>query len=299
MTPRAVFVLSNKGGAGKTTFARGLLDLQRFEGYTVAAYDADGKVGQLVQHYGLRDEKGDLVFPQDPKVGCGFFDIRAEDDRDTLINALADPAPLLLFDLPGGLVGELGKVIDYGAAPHGLFKEYVERGYAITIVIVMTPVLASVRTVRESLEAFGSQVSYVVVKNLAFGPENSFILFDGTQQEALEWPESEGKAAILAAGGVIVTMPVLNARTYALLDFYNLPFTDAAQGKARGRSLPLADQARVRNWLADFDLHLQPARALLGLEEEDESVLPAAHPTHQRTPTGILANDPEPVRSAA
>lgn len=277
MKRRAVFVLSNKGGAGKTTFARGLLDLYRLERKEVAAYDADGKVGQLVQHYGQRDDHGMLLSCQDPKIGCGFFDIRADDDRDVLLNALADQPERLLFDLPGGLVGELGKVVDYGAAPRGLFDEYDDQDYDITVVIVMTPVLASVRTVQESLEVFGSKVRYVVVKNLAFGPQDSFILFDGIDRDGLRLPPSRGKEALHEAGGVIVTMPQLEARTYALLDVFNLTFKEAALGQGRGRQLPLADRVRVRHWLQDYEQQIAPARGLLGLEPVGSA--DAAHPS--------------------
>ena len=97
---RVIFVCSQKGGAGKTTFARGLLEALRYEGITVAAYDADGAVGQLLQYEGARDRKGALLPRQDPRVGCGDFDIRDDDDRDILLNALADEPPVLLFDLP-------------------------------------------------------------------------------------------------------------------------------------------------------------------------------------------------------
>ncbi len=41
--------MSQKGGSGKTTFSRALLDHLRFgRGMAVAAFDADGQVGQLL-----------------------------------------------------------------------------------------------------------------------------------------------------------------------------------------------------------------------------------------------------------
>ena len=274
----AIFVCSQKGGAGKTTFARALLDVLRCEGYTVAAYDADGNVGQLFQHHGVRDARGVLLARQDPCVGCGFFDIRADDDRDLLLNALATEPPILLFDLPGGVVGELGKVVDGGDAPCGLFGEYRDRGYAVTIVVVMTPVQASVRTVQHSIDAFGTTVRYVAVKNLAFGGEDTFVLFDGCDQDGLRLPPSRGKQALLEHGGVIVAMPALEPRSYALLDIYNLGYIEAVRGHGPGDRMPIADRVRVRHWLQEFDRRLTPARRLLGFAPDAAAARPDAEP---------------------
>ncbi|MCB0121087.1 MAG: hypothetical protein KDK04_03080 [Candidatus Competibacteraceae bacterium] len=271
-TKRIIFVCSQKGGAGKTTFARALLELLRWEGYRVAAYDTDGAaVGQLLQHEGSRDEHGRLLHQQDPFKGCGYFNIREDDDRDLLLNALSLDPPILLFDLPGGVLGELGKVVDEGDYPRGLFAEYRDAGYDITIVIVMTLVMASVRTIQDSLDAFGDSVDYVAVKNQIYAGEEGFIFFDGCEQEDLVLPPSQSKQALLDHNGVIITMPPLNPRSYALLDRHSLGYLEALQGDR----LPKADRARIRQWLKRFDEQIEPARHVLGFSERERPAIPS------------------------
>ena len=257
---RVIFIASQKGGAGKSTFARALLDQLRQENFTTAAFDADGNVGQLLQYVGSRDDRRVLLREQDPIQGCGYFDIYAEDDRDEIINALALQAERLLFDLPGGAVSHLCHILDEGDTPDGLVDEYRRAGYRLTVVVVMTPVLASVRTVQNTIHLFGSEVDYIVVRNLAFGDEAAFILFDGVDDEELKQPPSKGKLALLEGGGVVINMPALAPRTYALLDYYSLSFHTACADKR----IPLADQARVRQWLERFKSALEPARRVLG-----------------------------------
>lgn len=264
MSRRAIFICSQKGGAGKTTFARGLVECLRAEGQVCAAFDADGQVGQLLQHEGERDQHGDLKPLQDPLTGCAYFDIRDDDDRDILINALSLDAPLIVFDLPGGVVMELGKVIDEGALPDGLVGEYSRAGYAVTVVIVMTPVLASVRTVQTLLHCFIGGVDFVAVKNLAFGAIDDFVLFDGIASSTEQHPISKGKQALQERGGKIITLPALKSRTYALLDMYSLRFVDAINDER----MPRADQMRVRQWLFHFGEGLASASVELGFASE-------------------------------
>ncbi len=55
---RVALVASEKGGVGKSVFARTLVDWLRFSGYRVAAYDADGGIGATLRVLGERGDNG-------------------------------------------------------------------------------------------------------------------------------------------------------------------------------------------------------------------------------------------------
>ena len=87
---RVVPIISQKGGVGKSTCSRGLVDVARSAGITTAAYDADGGVGQLLAHYGERDSNGSLMVKQHAARGVEYFDVRDAFARDAgWMNAFA------------------------------------------------------------------------------------------------------------------------------------------------------------------------------------------------------------------
>ena len=89
--------------------------------------------------------------------------------------------------------------------------------------------------------------------------------------------------ALLEHGGVIVAMPALEPRSYALLDIYNLGYVEAVRGQGSGGRMPIADRVRVRHWLQEFDRRLTPARRLLGFAPDAEpATRPDAEPVGSR-----------------
>lgn len=273
---RAIFTAAQKGGVGKTTMARGLLHyLRTTTALRVAAYDADGEVGQFLQFYGTRDEQGNLVPEQDPLKGCGFFGITASEERDMLLEAPADQPDVLLFDLPGGSVHLLGGVGNAAEATAEdavmLFREYADAGYRCTLLHVISPMMSSSRNVIDAVQMYGDSVDHVVVKNLAFGDAADFVLFDGFENDAGEMIGGAGRREIERLGGKIIHLPRMQGRTYAMLDLYDLNFADALVSDRIG----IADRARVKSWLRAFEAELAPARHLLGLDSAPQVTPPA------------------------
>lgn len=201
---RAIFVVSQKGGSGKSTFSRALLDYSRFQNdQRVAAFDADGNVGQLLQYYGRRDEQG----KQDPLDGVFPFDIRDAIQRDNVINALDYEADMLLFDFPGGAVDALQNILQSERGITALAEEYHRAGYAVTVAIVISNILASANNVIRIMNTFGPDFNYLAVKNLFFGNEDDFLFFDGFTDPEGNTVGGKGRSKLLESGGNVISLP--------------------------------------------------------------------------------------------
>lgn len=244
VTKRAVFVCAEKGGVGKTTFSRGILELYRGAGLQTAAYDTDSRVGSLMQYYGTRDENDQLIADQDPFKGVGYFDLRTSAERDGLIDAFVTGGDVVLMDLPGGAVGELEEVLGDGQA---LFKAYAENGYEVIVVFLLSKdAKVATRTIGQVINTFGSTAKYVAVKNLGIGapvnPDEDFKPFDGGVEDGVTY---EGKARRLLEeyGGEVITMPALQSETRKALDNKNYTFAEGMEHLSPGHHY------RIKVWL--------------------------------------------------
>ena len=237
---RFVLVTGGKGGVGKSTFSRGLLDVYLSQGITVAAYDGDPDNSQLFRFY---QQQGAGVVPL-------ALDVQGQADR-LLDEMEAAKAQVFLIDVAAGGSKTLRDLED----DIGLVSEAVEMGYGFTVVSVMSRVKDSVNLLRNTLEMTeGLPADHVAVKNLYFGDEDQFELFD----------ESKTKPRLTERGGVVVEMPKLFDDTYAAIDQANLPFRTALGVPTR--MMPRAHKSRVRKWLRLFEAELRgKAQGVLGL----------------------------------
>lgn len=260
---RAIFIVSQKGGSGKSTFSRALLDHLRLgRGMPVAAFDADGQVGQLLQYYGERDAQGRILVPQDPLRGVGYFDLHLAQERGVVVDALDLDAPTMLFDFPAGPLADLGRVVGGGKGVAPLLDEYDRDGVRVTVVVVLSNIQASANNVLAAMEIFRDRVDYVAVKNGFYGRPEDFLFFDGFTGADGRLYGGLAREALMRRGGVIVNMPALPGREYALCDMYCLGFSQAMEHRALRRS----ERAAIGVFLRDFAAGIDGAAALFGYE---------------------------------
>ena len=261
---RVALVASEKGGVGKSVFARTLVDWLRFSGYRVAAYDADGGIGATLRVLGERGDNGALKPAQDPLIGVGYYNGRAEDERNLLLDSIASGEGLYVHDLAGGLLADLTRIVDGGEGLTGLLDAFESHGYRLAIFHVISPDIGSAQSVARWLDLIGDRADHVAVVNLKHGrPPADFPFWYGHDDAAGVRKGGKTRERLLAAGGVQVTFPGLPSGTFAKLDAENIPFSNAANAGL----LTITERAHVAKFVNEFRAALAPALPVLGLGE--------------------------------
>lgn len=236
-TGRVVIVTGDKGGVGKSTFARGLLHLYINKKLKYLAYDSDHRNAQLYRHY-------NSVEP-----GVKLLDIFTRGGADDLLIDLdSERPPLALVDLPA----QSGAFFEEFEKDLGVFDAVKELGYRVTMVSVLSRVKDSVNILRVLYEYCGERVDYVVVKNLFHGDADKFERYQ----------DSETRTKLLEAGAMEILMPDLFFKPYDYIDEKNLPFSAVLESKEAN----IVIKSRVAAWLKEFEQNVLVASQLLGLE---------------------------------
>lgn len=273
-----LMVVGQKGGVGKTSFARSLLSHLRHDlGLAVAAYDGDGAVGGLVKVFGTKAEDGTIAEKQDPANACAFYDIRSDKERDLLLNSLDHGAEIVLHDLAGGSLASLTEIVDNGQPSLGrLCRAADEMGYRPVFVHVISNIEEVLYSVGDYLDATASNrqpgpssemlADHVVVQNLFFGDPDDFIWLHGHEFTAKDGSKSQRggriKSAILEPLGYpIVSFPRVPGGAFALAEFERVPL---AQLNDVTR-LRIAERMRLKAYLEQFADEVAPLRAFLKL----------------------------------
>ncbi len=257
---RLILVSGQKGGVGKSTFARILLDSLRRRGRSVAAFDGDGAVGHLLQYYGEK-QNDQLVLSQNPLLGVDGYDLRHRRDRERLLESLHMDASVLLHDLPAGALSSITEAVDVtGQSAMALVDAAKQMGYATTVVIVINTDKASAQAVGTTIKAFGDKARYVVVKNLNGCTLDDFIVYDGFDDAMGRRTGGEARLAAQAAKAVELVMPEVFRTTSVKIDLWSLRFQDAVSDP----HMHIQDRTRISQWMAIMDAEIDKAGKRLG-----------------------------------
>lgn len=233
---RFVIVTGDKGGVGKSTFARGLFDFYIKNKLPCIGYDADTRNPQLERHF-----SSDLV-------RCVNIFERGGADR-LLTDLEEEPSPLVLLDMPaqsGGYFTKFESEISF-------FALLDELGYRVTMASVLNRVVDSVNVLNVLYDYCGDRVDYVVVKNLFYSAD------DASRFE--RYNEWEGRKNLVAAGAIEIEIKDLFYKTYDFLDAYSISFSDALEHE----KATIIIKGRIKSWIAEFEKNIRLAPEYLGL----------------------------------
>ncbi len=259
---RVALVANEKGGVGKSVFTRTLVDHLRVTGNRVAAYDADGSVGATARVLGVRNASGAIERIQDPVEGIGYYNGRADEERNILLDSIESGEKLYIHDLAGGLLADLTRIVDGGEGLDGLLDAFEAHGYRLTVFHVISPDVGAAQSVARWLSLVGDKADHIAVINLKHGkPPSDFPFWYGFTDAKGLTKGGKTRAKLLASGGTEIEFPALPAGTFAKLDAENIAFTRADKAGI----LTITERAHVAKFLRDFAEALTPALPFLGL----------------------------------
>jgi hypothetical protein len=230
-TKRIVFVTGYKGGTGRTTFARGLLDIYQHLGMNYQAYDTDRTNPQLHRHY---PEAALIDLTRNPVQWA---------------NEIEETKPdVALIDMSAGSGVDLNQLMQEWPIVVGT----EEMGYRLTFVSVIGRNKDSQNALQVLMDGGGNQVDYVAVKNRYFGDEEEYGRFNA----------SYTRAQLLELNGREIWIPRLFDPSYDLVDEHDLAFRAAAR---EGSPLTLAHRSRVHQWLKSVEQEIDKNNMHFGI----------------------------------
>lgn len=269
---RIVYTFNEKGGVGKTTCARGLLEVYRRLNINYQAFDADLRSAQLHRYYDSDSQ---------PVQKINIFKIG---EYDALLDELYAKKPdVVLVDLPG----TSGEAFEQMEQELALFDQAKLLGYGITMMVVMSRTKDSIDALQQLMNYCHNkkrEINYLAVLNLFFGSKEKFS----------RWQNSDTKKVFESKGGVEITMPEMYEEMYDFIDQRSLTFREAANCQ----DATFTNRSRAVRWLEEFEKELKKASNILGLgfatkEVTEDSTKHAAAPQSSAKKTASLSTNTE------
>ncbi len=225
---RIVFVTGDKGGVGKSFTSRAIVQYYLDLNQPFRAFDIDPVNPNLEQFY--------------PEITTQL-DIQKPGALDQIRNEI-ETQPLLLVDCAARSLWEL----DAWFKDLGLIQERGQLRLSFTFVFVITPDKSCTVIMNDTLQRFGKEADYLVVKN--YGKGKNFSIYE----------ESKLRTSLLKQyQGQEIALPSLLERTVVHLDSHDIGFGDAMKHP----DVTVADRSRVRGFLEQSYAQLNAVKSLL------------------------------------
>lgn len=236
---RINIILGGKGGVGKTTLARVMVEALSSRKIPYIAFDADPENPDLFRYY---KEFG---------TGVTLLEFLEAREARNFFTALDEKAPqTVLIDLPAGQSRQLREIFE----SFGLFRIAEQLGYRVTLVSVLDLGIEPINSLSSLLEFCQDNADYVVVKNLYWDNGDGFS----------SWQNSRTRTRILELTSAELNMPKLDPNAYTEVRKKFVPFSLAT----RQNGFPFGDYLLVDSFLIRAKAELFRAAELLGLESE-------------------------------
>jgi hypothetical protein len=222
--PTVILVGADKGGVGKTTVSRTLIDYFGAHNISMRAFDTESPKGTLKRFHPDRTE---------------VVDVTAVPDQMKIFDTLgSDTAKVTVIDVRAGLLSStLRALSDIG------FLESAKKGQITFAVFhILGPSIASLEEIAET-SGFVGDASYFLVKNFI----NNTTFF--------EWdPATYNSYFKKIKGAMEITIPKLNEMACEQVEVAGVPFvTFVANKNAKGEAANYSFVLRgyVRHWLGN------------------------------------------------
>ncbi len=215
MKPAVILIGADKGGVGKTTVARVLLDYLARNGVLARAFDTEWPRGTLKRFHPAITE---------------IVSITQTSDQMRVIDTLGDAAKVSVVDVRAGqLRPTLEALRTIG------FLEAAEAGeFTFLLFHILGSSIASLDEIAET-SPFAADARYFLVKN--FISENTFFEWD---------PDTYRGYFNRVKSATDITIPRLDELAFEQVDFAGIPFSEFVANKRNSFVL----RGYVRTWLA-------------------------------------------------
>lgn len=253
---RLVMVTGDKGGVGKSTFARGLAQIYIDNTVKFVGLDADNSNPHLIRFY-------------ETSANIQRLDISNSDKLDEFVDNLKElvyPKPkesgenqesqsLILLETPSQFLATL-KILIKEMGFLGVVNDKCQM--RVTIVVVISTIVDCINQLLELYSYCGDNVDYVIVKNLFYGEVEQFNFYDNSQKIKEIEQQVKAKSHTFTS----ITMPKLAKKSYDYLDVKNMTFR---QGLEQDEYPSVF--GRILSWLNNFQGQIKPIKDLFGIDK--------------------------------